>query len=65
MGNIGEELENKFYAELPLNNIKRDIKKMQREYIKEREKIHTQEDINELSTRIDTLTQVLKFFPKW
>jgi len=64
MGNMGEELEKKYYEELPLNNIKRNIKKMQREYIKERDKIHTQEEVNELSTRIDTLTQVLKFFPK-
>lgn len=64
MGNMGEELEKKYYQELPLNNIKRNIKKMQREFINEREKIHTQEDIGELTARIDTLTQVLKLFPK-
>ncbi len=64
MGNMGEELEKKYYEELPLNNIKRNIKKMQREYIKERDKIHTQEEVNELSTRIDTLNKVLKLFPK-
>lgn len=64
MGHMGEELEKKYYDELPLNNIKRNIKKMQREYIKERDKNHTQDEIGELTARIDILTQVLKLFPK-
>lgn len=64
MGHVGEYLEEKYYADLPLKNIKSKISKMQREYIKERDKIHTQTEIGELTARIDTLTQVLKLFPK-
>lgn len=64
MGNMGEELEKEYYANLPLKNIKSKIKKMQRDYAKEKEKIHTQDEVSELTARIDTLNQVLKFFPK-
>ena len=64
MGNMGEELEKKYYADLPLKNIKAGVAKMQREYAKERDKNHTQGEISELTSRIDTLTQVLKLFPK-
>lgn len=64
MGNMGEELEREYYANLPLKNIKSKIADMQRDYIKEKEKRHSQDEINELTVRIDTLTQVLKLFPK-
>lgn len=64
MGNMGEELEREYYTNLPLKNIKSKIAKMQREYIKEKEKMHTQDEVGELTARIDTLTQVLKLFPK-
>lgn len=64
MGHVGEYLEEKYYAELPLKNIKSKIKKMQRDYIKEKEKRHSQSEIDELTARIDTLGRVLKLFPK-
>lgn len=64
MGNIGEELEKEYYANLPLKNIKSKIAKMQRDYIKEKEKRHSQSETDELTARIDTLGQVLKLFPK-
>lgn len=64
MGNMGEDLEKDYYANLPLKNIKSKIKKMQRDYIKEKEKRHLQDEISELTARIDTLGQVLKLFPK-
>ena len=64
MGSMGEELEKEYYANLPLKNIKSKIAKMRRDYIKEKEKIHSQDEVSELAARIDTLNQVLKFFPK-
>ncbi len=64
MNNMGEYLEEKYYAELPLKNIKSKIAKVRRDYIKEKEKNHSQSEMDELATRIDTLGQVLKLFPK-
>lgn len=64
MNNMGECLEKKYYAELPLKNIKSKIAKTRRDYIKEKEKRHSQSETDELATRIDTLDQVLKLFPK-
>lgn len=61
---MGEELEKEYYANLPLKNIKSKIAKMQRDYIKEKEKRHSQSEIDELTARIDTLSQILKLFPK-
>ena len=62
MGHVGEYIEEKNVVSL--KNIKTNISKMQIGYIKERDKVHTQDDINDLTIRIDTLTQVLKLFPK-
>ena len=64
MGNMGEEMEKEYYARLPMSNLKSKIRSMQKEYIKERDKRHTQDEVNGLTARIDTLTQVLKLFPE-
>lgn len=57
-------MEGKHYVHLPMSNVKSKVRKLQREYIKERDKIHTQNEISELAARIDTLDQVLKLFPE-
>lgn len=64
MDHMGEYLEEKYYAELPLKNIKSKIDKIQEGYIKERCKMHSQSEVDDLTARIDTLGQVLKLFPK-
>jgi len=64
MENKGEEMEKEYHAHLPMSNLKSKIRSMQKEYIRERDKRHTQDEVNDLTTRIDTLTQVLKFFPE-
>lgn len=64
MGHMGEYMEKEYYAHLPMSNLKSKIRSMQREYIKERDKRHTQDEISELTVRIDTLTHVLKLFPE-
>jgi signal transduction histidine kinase len=62
MGNTGEDMEKEYYVHLPMSNLKSKIRSMQKGYIKERDKIHTQDEINDLTARIDTLDQVLKLF---
>lgn len=64
MGGIGEDMEKEYYAHLPMSNLKSKIRNMQKEYIKERDKRHTQDEVNDLTTRIDTLANVLKLFPE-
>jgi signal transduction histidine kinase len=64
MGNMGEDMERGYYAHLPMSNLKSKIRSMQKGYIKERDKRHTQEEINDLTARIDVLDQVLKLFPE-
>jgi signal transduction histidine kinase len=64
MGRVGEYHEEKHYAHLHMSNLKSKVRSMQKEYIKERDKMHTQDEISDLSARIDTLTQVLKLFPE-
>lgn len=63
MGNIGEDME-RYYARLPMSNLKSKIRSMQKEYIKERDKRHTQNEVDDLTARIDTLANVLKLFPE-
>lgn len=63
MGSIGEDMEREYYARLPMSNLKSKIRSMQKDYIKERDKRHTQDEVNDLTARIDTLTEVLKLFP--
>lgn len=55
-------MEKEYRAHLPMSNLKSKIRSMQKEYIKERDKRHTQDEVNDLTARIDTLTQVLKLF---
>jgi signal transduction histidine kinase len=62
MGHMGEYMEREYYAHLPMSNLKSKIRSMQKEYIKERDKRHTQDEVNDLTARIDTLAQVLKLF---
>jgi len=62
MGHMGEYMEREYYAHLPISNLKSKIRSMQKEYIKERDKRHTQDEVNDLTARIDTLAQVLKLF---
>jgi len=62
MGHMGEDMEREYYVHLPMSNLKSKIRSMQKEYIKERDKRHTQEEVNDLTARIDTLAQVLKLF---
>ncbi len=57
-------MEREYYVHLPMSNLKSKIRSMQKEYIKERDKRHTQEEVNDLTARIDTLAQVLKLFPE-
>lgn len=57
-------MEKEHYAHLPMSNLKSKIRSMQKEYIKEREKRRAQDEVNDLTARIDTLTQVLKLFPE-
>jgi signal transduction histidine kinase len=64
MEDMGEEMEKEYHAHLPMSNLKSKIRSMQKEYIKERDKRHTQDEVNDLTSRIDTLTQVLKLFPE-
>lgn len=60
MKNMGNE----YCAHLPMSNLKSKIRSMQKEYIKERDKRHTQDEISDLTARIDTLAKVLKLFPE-
>ena len=62
MGRVGEYHEEKNYAHLHMSNLKSKVRSMQKEYIREMDKVHTQDEICDLSARIDTLTQVLKLF---
>jgi signal transduction histidine kinase len=64
MGDMGENMEKEYYAHLPMSNLKSKIRSMQKGYAKEMDKRHTQEEVNDLTARIDTLNQVLKLFPE-
>jgi signal transduction histidine kinase len=57
-------MEKEYHVHLPMSNLKSKIRSMQKEYIKERDKMHTQNEVNDLTARIDTLAQVLKLFPE-
>ena len=47
-----------------MSNLKSKVRSMQKEYIREMDKRHTQDEISDISVRIDTLTQMLKLFPE-
>lgn len=64
MGKIGDVYAEKCCAHLSMSDLKSKIRSVRKEYIREKEKEHSQGEINDLTSRIDVLGQILKLFPE-